>query len=59
MKQFVRIMHKSGDCYKYVCNFFSGLSMEKQKTGIFNGTEISQFINDPNLINVITDTVAS
>ena len=37
MKQFVKALDKNGDCFKYICKTFPGLSDEKKKTGVFDG----------------------
>ena len=59
MKQFVRALDKDGECFKYICRFFPGLSMEKLKAGIFSGPQIRQIIKDDNFINSMTDIEAS
>ena len=33
MKQFVKALDKNGGCFKYLCRFFPGLSLEKLKAG--------------------------
>ena len=33
MKQFVKALDKNGGCFKYLCRFFPGLSLEKLKGG--------------------------
>ena len=40
MKQFVKALDKDGDCFNYIAKTFPGLSMEKLKTGIFDGFQI-------------------
>ena len=48
MKQFVRALNKEGACFGYISNKFPGLSIEKLKSGIFDGPQIRQLIGDPN-----------
>src|SRR5678815_5299449 len=45
MKQFVRALDKDDECFKYICRFFPGLSMEKLKAGIFSGLQILSLIH--------------
>jgi len=59
MKQFVRALDKSGDCFKYICRSFPGLSMEKLKAGIFDGPEIRKLISDSNFTKFMNGTEAS
>ena len=40
MKQFIKALDKTGDCFKYVCQKFPVLSKEKFKAGIFDGPQI-------------------
>ena len=47
-KQFVKALDKNGGCFKYLCRFFPGLSLEKLKVGIFDGPQICKLISDPN-----------
>ena len=46
MKQFVKALNKEGACFKYICVKFPGLTIEKLKSGIFNGPQIRKLIND-------------
>ena len=46
MKQFVTALNTDGACFRYLCSAFPGMSMEKIKAGIFNGTQIRQLIKD-------------
>jgi hypothetical protein len=50
MKQFVKALNKDGLCIEYIANKLPGLTMEKLKAGIFNGSQIRQLINDPHFI---------
>ena len=40
IKQFTKALDKDGDCFTYLCHAFPGLTMEKLKAGIFDGTQI-------------------
>ena len=51
MKQFVKALEKDGDCIKYICMKFSGLTIEKLEAGIFDGPQIQKLINDANFDN--------
>ena len=48
MKQFVRALDKTGQCFQYILSAFPGLSNEKLKAGIFDGRQIRNLIKDPN-----------
>ena len=48
MKQFVEALEKDGDCFKYICIKFPGLTIEKLEAGIFDGLQIRKLINDAN-----------
>ena len=51
MKQFIKALDKTGDCFKYVCQKFPALSMEKLKAGIFDGPQIRTLIKDTVFVN--------
>ena len=51
MKQFVKALEKDGDCFKYICMKFPGLTIEKLKAGIFDGPQIQKLIHDANFCN--------
>ena len=40
MKQLVKALSTDGDCLKYIILTFPGLSIEKIKVGVFNGSPI-------------------
>ena len=40
MKQFVKALSTDGDCLNYIILTFPGLSIEKIKVGVFNGSQI-------------------
>ena len=46
MKQFVKALNKEGNCFKYICSQFPGLSNEKLKAGIFDGPQIRMLMKD-------------
>ena len=46
LKQFVKALNKEGACFKYTCDKFPGLTIEKLKAGIFNGPQIRRLMND-------------
>ena len=51
IKQFVKALEKNGDCFKYICMKFPGLTIEKFKAGIFDGPQILKSMNDANFGN--------
>ncbi|XP_071052774.1 uncharacterized protein [Onthophagus taurus] len=51
MKQFVKALDKNGDCFKYICELFPGLSIEKLKAGIFDGPKIRSLIKNQDFKN--------
>ena len=46
MKQFVKALNKEGACFKYICDKFPGLTIEKLKAGIFDGPQVRKLMND-------------
>lgn len=54
MKQFVKALDKSDKCFKYICQMFPGLSMEKLKANTFVGPQICALINDNEFKNHMT-----
>ena len=46
MKQFVKALDKRGNCINNIAKKFPGLSMEKMKSGIFDGPQIRKLIQD-------------
>jgi hypothetical protein len=46
MKQSVKALQRDGNCFKYLCSKFSGLSEEKLQEGIFVGPGIRKLILD-------------
>ena len=53
MKQFVEALDKEGECFKYLCTKFSGLSYEKIKAEIFDGPQIRHLLKDPEFISAM------
>lgn len=47
MKQFVKALNQDGQCFLYICQKMTALSIEKIKAGIFDGPQIRQLMNDP------------
>ncbi|GBM92804.1 hypothetical protein AVEN_182696-1 [Araneus ventricosus] len=48
MKQFVKDLPKDGECFKYFCDQFPGLSEAKLKEGVFVGPDIRKMMKDEN-----------
>ncbi|GBN54563.1 hypothetical protein AVEN_204493-1 [Araneus ventricosus] len=48
MKQFVKALPKEGECFKYFCEQFPGLSEAKLKEGVFEGPDIRKMMKDEN-----------
>lgn len=42
MKQFVKVLPKEGECFKYLCEQFTHLSEAKLKEGLFVGPDICE-----------------
>lgn len=55
IKQFTKALDKDGDCFTYLCQAFPGLTMEKLKAGIFDGSQIRQLIRDPEFKNSMNE----
>ena len=52
MKQFAKALDKEGACFEYICKEFPSVTIEKLKTGIFDGPDIRKLIKDQNFITV-------
>ncbi|GFY31598.1 uncharacterized protein TNCV_4199101 [Trichonephila clavipes] len=50
MKQFVKALDKEGECFKYLCEQFPGLSDAKLKEGIFVGSDIRKLLKDETFV---------
>ena len=59
MKQFVQALEKDGDCFKYICMKYSGLTIEKLKATIFDGPQIRKLMNDANFCNFMNSAELS
>jgi len=59
MKQFVRALNKEGDCFKYISQSFPGISSEKLKAGILDGSQIRKLIKDTNFAQCMDEVEAS
>ena len=53
MKQFIKVLKTDSDCFQYIVTALPGLSIEKKKAGVFNGSQICYLINDKEFINTI------
>ena len=47
IKQFTKALDKDGSCFSYLCHVFPEFSIEKLKSGIFDGPQVCQLIRDP------------
>ena len=54
MKQFVKALDRSGDCFGYICSTFRGLSYGKKKAGIFDGPQIRMLLRDQYFVTTMT-----
>ncbi|GFW13598.1 uncharacterized protein TNCV_1210641 [Trichonephila clavipes] len=50
MKQFVKALDKEGECFKYLCEQFPGLSDAKLKEGIFVGPDLRTLLKDETFV---------
>ena len=48
MKQFVKALDKTGQCFQYISSAFTRLINEKLRAGIFDGLQMRKLIKDPN-----------
>ncbi|GBM96270.1 hypothetical protein AVEN_173037-1 [Araneus ventricosus] len=48
MKQFVKALPKEGECFKYLCDQFPGLSETKLKEGVFVGPDNRKIMKNEN-----------
>ncbi|GFS86240.1 uncharacterized protein TNCV_661111 [Trichonephila clavipes] len=55
MKQFVKALDKSGECFNFLSRKFPGLSIEKLKARIFDGPQVRTFVKDSNFVKSITE----
>ena len=54
MKQFVKALDRSGDCFGYICSTFLDLSYEKKKAEIFDGPQIRTLLRDQYFVTTMT-----
>ena len=54
IKQFVKALDRSGDCFGYMCSTFPGLSYEKKKAGIFDWPQIRTLLRDQYFVTTMT-----
>ncbi|GFX75567.1 uncharacterized protein TNCV_4714741 [Trichonephila clavipes] len=50
MKQFVKPLDKEGECFKYLCKQFPGLSDAKVKEGISVGPDVRKLLKDETFV---------
>ena len=55
MKQFVKALDPKGPCFAFIGQKMPGLSIEKQRAGIFDGPQIRQLIKDPDFVNSMNE----
>ena len=56
MKQFVKTLPVSGDCFNYIRRALPALIIEKLKSGILDGPQIRILTKDPCFVHSMTDT---
>ena len=56
MKQFVKALLVTGDCFNYICTALPDLTTEKLKASIFDSPQIYKLIKDPCFVQSMTDT---
>ena len=55
MKQFVKVLDRSGSCFQYLSIKFLILSEAKVKEGIFDGPQIQNFMKDVAFTNTMNN----
>ncbi|GFV07786.1 uncharacterized protein TNCV_4288161 [Trichonephila clavipes] len=55
MKQLVKALDKSGECFNFLSRKFPGLSIEKLKAGIFDRPQTGQLVKDSNFVKSMTE----
>ena len=55
MKQCVKALDPKGPCFAFIGQKMPGLSIEKQRAGIFDGPQIRQLIKDPDFVNSMNE----
>ena len=56
MKQFVKALDHSGECFSYICSTFPSLSEEKKKAWIFDVPQIRALMRDPSFNTSMNET---
>jgi hypothetical protein len=55
MKQFVKALPKTGNCFKYLCETFPHLSEAKLKEGVFVGPDKRKLMFDEDFLLTMTE----
>ncbi|GFU96801.1 uncharacterized protein TNCV_4626181 [Trichonephila clavipes] len=55
MKQFLKALDKSDECFNFLSHKFPALSIEKLKAGILDGPQIWQLVKDSNFVKSMTE----
>ena len=55
MKEFLKALNVEGDCFQFICTKFHGLSYEKIKAGVFDGTQIKKLNKSKNFSSSMTE----
>ena len=58
MKQFVKALGRSGDCFDYIRSTFPGLSYENKKSGVFDGPQIKTLLKYHHFVIAMTTVEA-
>ena len=58
VKQFLKALNKEGECFKYIVNKLSTVSIMKLKAGVLNGPQIRRLVNDANFVESMTELEA-
>ena len=55
IRQFVKTLPETGDCFNYICTAFPALTIEKLKAAIFDSPQICTLMKDPCFVHSMTD----
>ena len=55
MKQFVNALNTDGECFQHVFSVLPGLSFEKIKASVFNGSQIRALVHDQEFARKMND----
>ena len=58
MKQFVKALDHSGECFSHICSTLPCPSDEKKTAGIFDGPQVRTLMRDHHFITTMTETEA-